>query len=235
MRSNKYTILFAFTLSLVLSMLLSGVYMLLKDRQDENRALEKQQSILHAAKIEFADNQDAKNLFQKRVETMVVDKKGELIKGATDAQADGKSALLIYAIKNEAGQVESYVYPVLGSGLWSKLYGYLAVDKLGKNVLGLIFYKQGETPGLGAEIEKEWFVQNFDNKTLFNENKLVGVRVAKGSAARDPSYKFDSSRLVDGISGATITGNGISDMMVKEPLKYEPFFQKIRSQERGNG
>lgn len=227
MRSNRYTIVFASVLSMLLSVVLSGVYMALKERQDENRALEKQLSILAAAHITATTNEEAQQLFKNRVAPLIINRFGDSVENQA---ADNVETLEIFAIKSGTDQsVTGYVYPVVGAGLWSKLFGYLAVDKSGKNVLGLVFYKQGETPGLGAEIDQPWFTKNFQGKTLFDGEKLVGIKVAKGPAARDPDYKYAQNRMVDGISGATITGNGVSAMLIKEPQRYEPFFKRIRN------
>merc|ERR1712164_131084 len=116
-------------------------------------------------------------------------------------------ALKIYEIKDEnnLNKTNAYVYPVLGQGLWSKLFGFLAVDPKGKKIIGITFYKHGETPGLGAEIEKEWFGKNFVGKELYSEDKFVGITVAKGKAKDDIAYKSGPQHVVDGISGATIT------------------------------
>lgn len=227
MRSNRYTIVFACVLSMLLSVILSGVYMALKEKQDENRAAEKQLSILAAAHITAVTNEEAQNLFKSRVVPLIINRFGEIVE---ERVVDNVETLEIFAIKSGTDHnVTGYVYPVVGAGLWSKLFGYLAVDKSGKNVLGLVFYKQGETPGLGAEIDQLWFTKNFQGKTLFDGEKLVGIKVAKGLAARDPDYKYAQHRMVDGISGATITGNGVSAMLIKEPQRYEAFFKRIRN------
>jgi Na+-transporting NADH:ubiquinone oxidoreductase subunit C len=231
-RGSRYTIVFATTLSVTVSILLSVVYMVLRERQDENRALEQQKSILSAAQIQTSSKKEIKSIYQARVKALVVNKQGDIIDNIDPSKIsdDHKEYSILFAIvkDQDSKEILGYVYPIVGSGLWSKLYGYLAVDELGKNILGITFYKQGETPGLGAEIEKSWFINNFQGKSLFNENKLVGIKVAKGSAKLDPEYKYMSDQIVDGISGATITGDGVTSMLLKDPLKYEPFFKKKR-------
>lgn len=228
MRGSSYTIFFAVCLSATCAVMLSGIYMLLKERQDENRALEKQMSILSAAGLK-ADKKNAQDLYHDLVQPMAIDKNGNKI----DSDKEDKDAakyLSLYVIKKDkqSDELLGYVYPVVGAGLWSELNGFLAVDETGKNILGLTFYKQGETPGLGAEIEKAWFTDNFKGKTLFDGDKLVGVKVAKGKAQIDPEYKYNKDRMVDGISGATITGDGVTSMLLDGPRRYEPFFQSVR-------
>ncbi len=207
MRGSNYTIIFATILSVFCSVMLSSVYMALKDKQDENRALEQEMSILSAARIPLSRASLARTVFRERVKAMVINRDGDVlddVEPATVGENDHERRL-IFAISDvtEKSVIVGYVYPVLGAGLWSKLYGYLAVDKSGKKILGLVFYKQGETPGLGAEIEKPWFVKNFEGKVLFDGEKLTGVKVAKGAAKLDPAYKYSNERMVDGISGAT--------------------------------
>lgn len=232
MRGSRYTIIFATALSAICSIVLSGVYMLLKDRQDENRALEQQMSILQAAQIDVSSKAEAKNIYEARVRALVVNLKGDVMTDIDPATVDEntKDLALLFAIAEpeDRDNISGYVYPIVGAGLWSKLYGYLAVDKTGQKILGITFYKQGETPGLGAEIEKTWFTNSFKGKTLFDAGKLTGVKVAKGSAKLDPTYKYNSDRLVDGISGATITGDGVTAMLIKDPRRYEAFFKQKR-------
>lgn len=232
MRGSRYTIIFAAVLSASLAILLSGIYMALKDRQDQNRALEKQMSILSAAQLSFSSKKEAKELFASRVESLVVDKNGDVLNAVDPSSVADNShdKFLLYVIKGQNDpDSKRYVYPIDGAGLWSRLFGYLAVDETGKKVVGITFYKQGETPGLGAEIEKSWFEDNFKGKTLFDGDKLMGIKVAKGAAKLDPAYKYQSDQLVDGISGATITGDGVTSMLLKGAKKYDPYFKKIRA------
>lgn len=226
MQSSSYTITFACILSLVSSVLLSGVFMLLKDKQDENKKLDKQINILKAAQINPKDMLEAKQMYEKFVTPLIIDENGQ----EHELSKEDKKGLSIYAIKDEQNQIIAYVYPIEGKGLWSSLYGYLAVDNKGINIKGITFYQQGETPGLGAEIEKDWFRDNFIGKSLHRENAFFGVKVAKGLAVLDKEYKSYPQNLVNGISGATITGDGVSEMLKRIPKNYENFFSKKRTE-----
>jgi Na+-transporting NADH:ubiquinone oxidoreductase subunit C len=94
------------------------------------------------------------------------------------------------------------------------------VNKNGKKIIGIAFYKHGETPGLGAEIEKPWFTNNFIGKDLYNtDNTFIGVLVAKGKARQHTSYKMYPNSIVDGISGATITSKGVENIKKKKKKK----------------
>lgn len=226
MQSSSYTITFACILSLVSSVLLSGVFMLLKDKQDENKKLDRQINILKAAQINPKDMLEAKQMYEKFVTPLIIDENGQ----EHELSKEDKKGLSIYAIKDEQNQIIAYVYPIEGKGLWSSLYGYLAVDNKGINIKGITFYQQGETPGLGAEIEKDWFRDNFIGKSLHRENAFFGVKVAKGLAVLDKEYKSYPQNLVNGISGATITGDGVSEMLKRIPKNYENFFSKKRTE-----
>ncbi|HSV43454.1 MAG TPA: NADH:ubiquinone reductase (Na(+)-transporting) subunit C, partial [Candidatus Bathyarchaeia archaeon] len=122
-----------------------------------------------------------------------------------------------------------YVFPVSGKGLWSTIYGYLALEPDGVTLKGISFYKHGETPGLGGEIEARWFQQNFQGKKIYDvtSQTLRPVRVAKGRAA-DHVRGRDLEFVVDGISGATMTGNGVTEMLDHGLRVYDPYFQKVR-------
>jgi len=230
-RGNRYTILFALSVCVVLSVLLSANYMALKDRQELNRKLDRQKNILIAAGFEPQSQEEVQGLFDTRVKAMVVDASGEVVLGRLPDQIDPKAEknlLPIYRITKEgdAKATKTFVYPVSGKGLWSTMYGYLAVSPDGKSVKGLTFYQQGETPGLGAEVEKAWFRDQFVGKKLYDNGKVVGVRVVKGKARDQMDYKTKGEHMVDGISGATITCNGVSKMMKVDPKKYSAFFRK---------
>ena len=99
-------------------------------------------------------------------------------------------------------------------------------------VRGLTFYKHGETPGLGGEIEKPWFQHNFVGKKIFGpDNKLVSIKVIKGKVEgriTDPEEKLHA---VDGISGATITSNGVTNLLAKWLKVYEPFIRKMQKKD----
>lgn len=181
---------------------------------------------------------DVEKLYADTFEEMVVDTRGEridvkmdqLTKGEASAEEKRPERLPLFRQKdrdNPAATV-SYVYPVAGKGLWSTMYGYLAVKPDGNEIIGVAFYKHGETPGLGGEIEQKWFTDSFKAKTLYNGATVEGVEVVKGKVADNPAKAARAQYAVDGISGATLTGNGVTKMMKAVPLRYAPFFQKVR-------
>jgi Na+-transporting NADH:ubiquinone oxidoreductase subunit C len=119
--------------------------------------------------------------------------------------------------------------PISGKGLWSTIYGYIALEPDGETVKGIKFYKHGETPGLGGELEKDWFTSNFVGKRIFNETgDLVSIEIVKGIA--NPNSK-NFTHQVDGISGSTLTGRGMNKFLKEDLQVYKPFLDRIRSGE----
>lgn len=243
MRGNGYTIAFATLVCVVCSLLLSGVSGALKERQEENRDLDRQKNILVALgydgdEIKRMPREDVKKTYADNVEELVIDAAGKKIEGklpstlpsrVASGEEAGTDGLALYRRRDPSDPNASlaYAYPVAGKGLWSTLLGYLAVKPDGSEVVGLTFYKHGETPGLGAEIDQPWFRKNFTGKTLYEGGALVGIEVVKGQAADKPTFKDSGAHMVDGISGATLTGNGVMKMMKVVPKRYEPFFKSL--------
>ena len=124
----------------------------------------------------------------------------------------------VYTIVEEEETV-GYVFPVYGKGLWSTLYGFLAVEADGETVRGITFYDHAETPGLGGEVDNPNWKAKWTGKKVYGEDGKVALSVIKGTAVTDTQ--------IDGLSGATITSNGV-DKMVKYwlgPTAYGPFLE----------
>ena len=112
----------------------------------------------------------------------------------------------VFVLKNKAGDVERYVFPVRGNGLWSLMQGYLAVEPDFQTVAGLTFYQQAETPGLGGEVENKQWKKKWLKKQLYDGQGDVALKVIKGDQSQNPNG-------VDALSGATITSNGVTNML----------------------
>jgi len=113
----------------------------------------------------------------------------------------------VYMLKSEDGsQIEKYVFPVRGMGLWSLMQGYLAVEPDFQTVAGLTFYQQAETPGLGGEVENPQWKAKWREKLIFDGDGDVALEVSKGD-------QTNNDYGVDALSGATITSNGVSNMI----------------------
>ena len=144
-------------------------------------------------------------------------------------ETDNKTGESIYSYLNVnylpaylATQMNAVIIPISGKGLWSTMYGYIAVDLTNFSTLkGITFYQHGETPGLGAEITKDWFKSSFVGKELEKDSEFESISVKKaGNADKSSLYE------VDGISGATITSRGVENLLRRDLLKYQGYFRK---------
>ncbi|MCF7848513.1 MAG: NADH:ubiquinone reductase (Na(+)-transporting) subunit C [Kiritimatiellales bacterium] len=233
MREDTRTIIFAATVCVACSLLLSGTAALLKERQDANKAFDVQRNIVKAfgVSIDGATRESIQQTFEKQIAEMVVDATtGMVIDGAkvdelTSEELAGKTKLPLYTWSDD-GKVTKYAFPVSGKGLWSMLYGYLSLNTDLETVAGISFYKHGETPGLGAEIEKDWFQSQFKGKQIYQDGKPLEFAVTKGSADKLPDEQ--KIRTVDGISGATLTGNGVEKLINSDAALYSKYFNNIK-------
>ncbi|MBT3179672.1 MAG: NADH:ubiquinone reductase (Na(+)-transporting) subunit C [Candidatus Marinimicrobia bacterium] len=232
MRSNTYTIVFTSIVTIVLGFLLAVAADALKERQELNVANDMKKNILLSLGFKPAadkiwSSEEIHSLFDKNINAIVLDAKGNKTDKdpkKIDTVKDIEN-LPIY-IKKSGNKIGGYAIPIAGKGLWSTLYGYFAVEPDGRTVKGITFYKHGETPGLGAEVDKLWFQKNFIGKKFVDESdQLVGVKVVKGKVLSDDPKAIHK---VDGISGATMTGKGLEVFLLDDLLKYEPFFKAIR-------
>jgi Na+-transporting NADH:ubiquinone oxidoreductase subunit C len=113
---------------------------------------------------------------------------------------------LVYLVKKD-DKLDQVILPIDGKGLWSTLYGFLAISGDLNTVKGITFYEHAETPGLGGEIDNPAWKAKWAGKKLYDEKGNIQLHVAKGTAAQDNSYQ------VDGISGATLTANGVTNLV----------------------
>ena len=120
-----------------------------------------------------------------------------------------------------------YVIPLRGAGLWDAIWGYIALKEDRNTIQGAVFDHKGETAGLGAEITQGWFQERFKNEKILNaQGELVGINVSKTN--NDPSNSDKEDHEVDAISGATITGDGVTAMIL-ERLHYLPYFDQQKN------
>jgi Na+-transporting NADH:ubiquinone oxidoreductase subunit C len=220
------------------SILLASAASLLRDRQQENIALDKQKNILSSAGLIKSDAEevtraDILSLYEANIESQVIDTTGQVIENMHVEDIDPKKdkKLMPVYLYQKDGQIQSYIIPISGKGLWSTIYGYLALEPDLNTVRGITFYQHGETPGLGGEITKEWFTDNFVGKRILSpDGDLVSITVVKGKVA-DKVPESESYHYVDGISGSTLTGNGLTNFLKKDLENYEPYFETQRNKE----
>lgn len=216
--SNSYTIIYASVMVVIVAFLLAFVSSSLKETQYKNVELDTKKQILAALNI--YDVQDAEAEYNKVVKAdQLMQADGTLAAndGAFQTSYKGEIAegrLHVFSCEVE-GQTK-YVLPVYGAGLWGPIWGYIALNDDKDTVFGVYFSHQGETPGLGAEIAKPVFQDQFLGKRVM-ENGAVALGVEKNGKVSKPDYQ------VDGISGGTITSKGV-DAMIKDCLsKYNAF------------
>lgn len=232
MRSNSYTLIFTSVITIFMGFLLSVAATSLKPLQEINIEIDMKKNILGALGLKPESSskwtiEEVQSIYKKNIVGLVLDKNGEKT-NKNPKEIDTEKNMDFFPIYlHQVGQeIKGYVIPISGKGLWSTLYGYFAIEPDCETVKGITFYKHAETPGLGGEVEKPWFQENFKGKRFLDKNKnLVGIQVLKGSV--DESSK-EAYRQVDGISGATITSKGLEKFLKEDLAKYEPYFKTIR-------
>ncbi|UJH91076.1 Na(+)-translocating NADH-quinone reductase subunit C [Antarcticibacterium sp. 1MA-6-2] len=226
--TNSYTFIFAIVMVVVVGSILAFAATSLQPTQYENMRQEKMQNILATVGVE-TDRAGAEELYKKYItEEIVLDYEGEIKEGVEAFDVD-----LAKEIKREPleqnfplyiAEVEGekyYIVPLRGSGLWNAIFGYISLKDDVNTIKGAVFDHLGETPGLGAEITQEWFRERFTDEKIFDgSGNLIGVSVVKGNSS---TSKDDNQ--VDAISGATITGDGVSDMISERLQYYLPYFK----------
>lgn len=245
MKLNKnsvvYVIGFVGLVALVCSLIISTVAVSLKQRQEDQKAINFQKSVLEVAKIQV-ENNDIIKTYNDNVEVRYVD----LNKGKWATESDVKAignnyadVLLVskyrkyvaqlpskdniaglknneyawiqpvYLIKDK-GQVSQVILPFYGNGLWSVMYGLLAIEPNGNTVKNIIYYQQGETPGLGGEVENPNFTKQFEGKQIYNlEGSQPTTPLLQLEKNASPSDKYH----VNALTGATLTSNGVSNQL----------------------
>ncbi|EIT7123007.1 Na(+)-translocating NADH-quinone reductase subunit C [Vibrio parahaemolyticus] len=250
--SIKKTLGVVIGLSLVCSIIVSTAAVGLRDKQKANAVLDKQSKIVEVAGIE-ANGKKVPELYAEYIEPRLVDfATGEFVEEAADgskaanydqrkAAKDNATSIkltaeqdkakiirrantgIVYLVKN-GDDVSKVIIPVHGNGLWSMMYAFVAVETDGNTVSGITYYEQGETPGLGGEVENPSWRAQWVGKKLFDENHKPAIKVVKGGAPAG------SEHGVDGLSGATLTGNGVQgtfDFWLGD-MGFGPFLAKVR-------
>lgn len=237
-QSNTYTIIYAVVLVLIVGVVLSVVYQALRPQQEENIANDKKRQILAAALITPSEGETISELYEQHIKaSFIVNSKGGKIDDGIDPfsvkvdQEVKKPAddrlLPVYECSTDAGT--KYIVPVYGAGLWGPIWGYIALDSNGETIYGAYFAHQGETPGLGAEIEKPAFSTQFEGKDIFNSNgDFQSVKVVKNG--QEPS----EGAYVHAISGGTITSQGVQKMLQNSLEPYTAYFKSLENKEKTN-
>lgn len=230
--SNGYTFFYATVMTLLVAVSLATVATGLKPMQDIEIALAKKQAILNSVSpVEDKTLVDAE--YAKRIEPLVIDASGAPVQGANafdidirkEYKKDPKDRQLpLYIYKFDDGK-KSYIMPLHGAGLWDAIWGYVALESDFNTIMGTAFDHKGETPGLGAEITKPWFQGQFIGKKLTDEQGGYAFDILKGRGNNIDG----KAHVVDGMSGATITGDGVEVMLEKGYGSYQAYFKTLGS------
>lgn len=242
--SNLYTIIYSIVLVVVVGVVLSVVYQALRPKQLENIANDTKKQILASAHISPLKGESVAQLFDKHiVSSYIVDQSGERIDNsqnpfdinmAIEIKKPASERLLpVYECSTPDGM--KFIVPVYGAGLWGPIWGYVAFDSNGDTIYGAYFSHEGETPGLGAEIEKPAFQDQFIGKDIFSPSgDFTSIAVVK--TGKEPQGKA----WVHAVSGGTITSQGVQKMLFDSLEPYTAFFSNLADgqsviQNEGNG
>ncbi len=232
--SNLYTFLFVGIMIVGIASILAYTSQTLKPMHDENVKNEKMQNILSTVGINVSREEAEKSYKKYIVEELALKIDGSineninpfsdlnLAKELKKDYEDQHFPLYVAEINSE----KYYIIELRGTGLWDAIWGYISLKSDFNTVNGVSFDHKGETAGLGAEITKDWFKESFKDEKIFNSNgELVGIKVLKGN--NDPNNIDKDDHEVDAISGSTITGDGVTDMIYERVNNYLPYLSLI--------
>ncbi len=257
--STKKTIIVALGVCIVCSIFVSAAAVSLRGIQEENKKLDKLKNILEAAdlltdvkriKEIYSENIQTEIITLKTGEAVLEEKFDEILnienfdikkmtgtpKYTTTLSQSRDLAKIkkipthmpVYMVKKD-NKIEKVILPIYGKGLWSTMYGFIAIDKDIKTVKGFTFYEHGETPGLGGEIDNPRWKASWKGKKLYDKEGKLKIEVIKGLV--DPSNP-KAIHQIDGLSGSTLTTRGV-DQTVKFWLGedgYKTFIERLKKE-----
>ncbi len=228
--SNSYTLFYAFAFTAIVAVVLAVAATGLRPRQKANEDQAKRSAILESVMEVNRETLEAD--YNNFITEVVVDAQGnvvdnvrafdlDVVKESKKPTTERRLPIFIFS-KDER---TNYILPLQGKGLWGPINAFLALEKDLNTVYGVVFDHRGETPGLGAEINTTAFESRYKDKKLFDDaGSFASIRVLKGSG-----NLVDSPHEVDGLSGATMTINGVTKMFKDELTNYIPYLQKTNS------
>lgn len=247
--SNGYTFGFAIILVVVVGAGLALVAKGLKPMQDRNAEIKKQMDILSAMMDLDASGITRKNAeeeFKKYVNldnAVVLNSKGEVVEGIYDV--DGKviegNAFDVdikkeYKDKKRKEEYRNYplfvaemdgktlyIIPIAGKGLWGPIWGNICIDEDMETIKGASFGHQGETPGLGAEIKQQFFIDRWVGEKISADGAFRKFEIVKDGSGKTLESK------IDGITGGTITSKGVEEMVNRCVSVYVPYFDSLKN------
>ncbi|TDI64151.1 MAG: NADH:ubiquinone reductase (Na(+)-transporting) subunit C [Bacteroidetes bacterium] len=240
-QSNTYIIVFSIITTIILGGLLSVTSVGLAPRQKIQVELDTKKSILGAV-MEVKKTDDVLDIYDKRIESLVVDIKGNVVE--TDESGNPLIAedvsieknfrkspedrlYPVFLFKGTGNEIEAYILPIYGNGLWDVIWGYVALDKDLNTIRGAVFDHKGETPGLGARISESEVQSRFVGRKVYDsDGGLVSVSMLKGEGN---AAELLDDHHVDGLAGATITARGVNNMLLNYLEYYQNYLKKISS------
>jgi len=254
--SIKNTLVVAIGVSITCSVLVSAAAVVLKPLQEQNQKAFRQQIVLEVAGL-YEPDVDIDTLFGGIDAYMVDLETGDYVDGidpqtfdsAAAANDPSMSVLIpkdldianmrrrpvyspVYVVM-DGDSIQQIILPVYGAGLWSTMRGFLAIEADGNTVRGLRFFEHAETPGLGDQIDKDSWLAQFPGRLLFDAAGNPRFEVVRGKAPPGPNAVYQ----VDGMSGATLTGNGVSNLIRywTGPHGFGPYLNRMTNKANGNG
>ncbi len=220
--SNSYTIIYAAVMVVIVAFMLAFVSSSLRDRQNRNVEFDTKKQILSALNVRNVE--DVENTYKKYVkQDMLMQTDGTLTENqdgfSTAYEKEVKTNKRFHVFVAEKDGDTKYVFPVYGTGLWGAIWGYVALNSDKNTVYGVYFSHASETPGLGAEIATEHFQTLFSGKKAVDNGQIV-LGVVKNGKVENPECQ------VDGISGGTITSDGVNLMLKNCLSNYKNFLTK---------
>lgn len=254
--STGYTIGFAAAVCGVCSIFVAGSAVSLREKQETNKILDRYEKVLTVAGLLESDETLSEAQITQRFEENIrarvveletgeyaenIDAKGYDQRSASKDPAQSEAAppnkakvlrlpkhALVYQVM-DGEKVAKLVLPIEGKGLWSTLYGFMAVDADGQTVRGITYYEHGETPGLGGEVDNPKWKARWPGRKIYDDKGDVELQVIKGQAGsvEETPYK------VDGLSGATLTSQGVTNMVQLwfGPDGFKPYLENFRKTE----
>ncbi len=235
-RSNGYIIGFSVLLTIILGGLLTWAALFLKDKQVKAVKLDTRKQILSAVmNTTDVDKNELSKVYDDRIQSIVVDFEGNEVSGVEAAKVDVRKEYKkpkeervypVYKYMDEKNpeEVQTYVLPLYGNGLWDNIWGFLAVNGEFTEIVGVSFTHKGETPGLGARITEKEVQDRYKGKRIVDDaGEIVSVKMMKGES--NPNL---TAYQVDGMSGATITGDGVNAMLENYITYYKKYFDKVK-------
>ncbi len=243
MSDNNRILLFTLTMTTIVALVLGGLFYGLKGMADRNEAVFNKRAILAAVSnylpkaVDELSDDDVQAVFDNSIQQKVILPDGSISEEDIADQVDlsqerkkpvdrRKYPMFIY----NDGEEDFYIMSIRGNGLWDEIWGNVALKSDLATIAGVSFDHKGETPGLGAEIkDNPKFAAQFEDHRIYDYNGTYTSVIVRKGGARDPLYE------VDGISGATVTADGVTEMLNKGIAAYRPYLERIKAENEAVG